>query len=124
MTVLRGYVNAQRQPVVSITICGSQGREVTVDAILDTGFNGTLCLPPHLVLELGLPFWFSCTVMLADGSTQDVSNHRGRILWESVERPTRIVASGDQPLLGMGLLIGYRIRVDAVDGGEVVIEPL
>lgn len=124
MITLQGFVNDQRQPIVPITVRGAKSKERTVEAMLDTGFNGTLTLPPELVLELGLAFWFSRTVTLADGSIQDVSNHRGRILWEGVERPTRIMASGNQPLIGMGLLMGYSIRIDAIDGGLVVVESL
>ncbi len=124
MLTLRGVMNDQRQPIISITVRGTQSKERTADALLDTGFNGTMVLPPDLILELGLPFWFIRTVVLADGSMHDISNHKGRILWEGVERPIRIAASGDQPLIGMGLLVGYRLQIDAVDGGAVIVEPI
>ena len=106
MITLRGFINDQRQPTVPITIRGVRNKEQTVQAMLDTSFNGMVALPPELVLELGLAFWFIRTVTLADGSTQDISNHHGRVLWEGFERPVRVSASGNQPLLGMGLLVG------------------
>lgn len=62
--------------------------------------------------------------MLADGITRNVSSFRGRVLWEGLERPVRVIASGDQPLIGMALLNGYRIMIDAVDGGGVTVELL
>lgn len=64
------------------------------------------------------------TVQLADGSTQNVTNHAGRVLWEGVERPIRVVAAGQQPLIGMALLVGYRLCLDVVDGGTVEVVPL
>lgn len=92
--------------------------------MVDTGFNGMLLLPPSIVSELELPFHSSRTVLLADGSLQVVANHRGRILWEGIERPIRVVAAGTQPLIGMALFVGYKLCVDMVDGGNVTAESL
>ena len=102
MITLRGTVSAQRQPIVTIKVRGILGRERVVDALLDTGFNGTLTLPPLMVLELGMPFRFARTIMLGDGTTQDVSSHRGHIIWEGVERPTTALSTGEQAIVGMG----------------------
>jgi clan AA aspartic protease len=122
--MLRGSVNDLRQPMVRIVVRGPQGQEQTVEAMVDTGFNGTLLLPPAIASALRLPFHSSRTVLLADGSVQVVANHKGRILWEGVERPVRIVAAGNQPLLGMALFVGYRLCVDMVDGGDFTAEVL
>jgi clan AA aspartic protease len=122
--MVSGVVNNLLQPMVRLIVRGPQGQEETIDALVDTGFNGTLLLPPALVSTLGLPFHSIRTVLLADGAFQDVANHRGWILWENVERPVRVVAAGEQPLLGMTLLVGYRLCVNIVDGGEVTTEPL
>ena len=32
--------------------------------------------------------------------------------------------TGGDPLIGMALLEGYRLTIDAVDGGRVTIEPI
>ena len=92
--------------------------------MVDTGFNGTLLLPPAVVSVLGLPFHSSRTVLLPDGSLQVVANHKGRILWEGIERPVRVVAAGNQPLLGMAVFVGYRLCVNMEDGGDVTAESL
>ncbi len=122
--MISGVVNTLLQPMVRLVVRGPQGQEETIEALVDTGFNGTLLLPLTLVSTLGLPFHSVRTVLLADGTFQDVANHRGWILWENIERPVRIVAAGDQPLLGMTFLVGYRLCVDIVDGGDVTTEPL
>lgn len=122
--MLSGTVNDLRQPIVRLVVRGPQRQEQTVEAMVDTGFNDTLLLPSALVSALGLSFHSSRTVLLADGSFQAVANHKGRILWEGIERPVRVVAAGNQPLLGMALLAGYRLCVDVVDGGDVTAEAL
>lgn len=49
--MLSGLVNDLRQPLVRVTVRGPQGQEETVEAIVDTGFNGTLVLPHELVVR-------------------------------------------------------------------------
>ena len=71
-------VNPTRQPIISLIVRGPNGSEQRVEAMLDTGFNGTLTLPPSLIQQLELPFGFTRTVMLADGTLHEVANHRGR----------------------------------------------
>jgi clan AA aspartic protease len=122
--VIRGTVNALRHPIVRIVVRGLEGREQVVEGLVDTGFDGTLLLPPDLVSTLALPFHGSRTVLLADGNFHEVANHKGRILWEGIERPICIVAAGSQPLLGMTLFVGYRLCVDMVDGGVVTADVL
>lgn len=110
--------------MVEIIVRGPRGREASVTAMVDTGFNGPLLLPAHQVATLGLPVHSYRTVQLADGSTQNVINHAGRVLWEGIERPVRVVAAGQQPLIGMALLVGYRLCLDVVDGAKVEVTPL
>src|SRR5690349_20486028 len=120
--ILPGTVNPERQPIIRVIVRGPQGQELTVEAILDFGYNGTLTLPPVVVSLLGLPLVGHGKLVYADGRSAEEPIHRGRILWEGVERPIRIVASGNQALFGMALLVGYRFCVEMVDGGEVTIE--
>ena len=42
--------------------------EIAVDAVIDTGFDGYLCLPVQLAIQLGLELSGSIKVELADGS--------------------------------------------------------
>jgi predicted aspartyl protease len=44
MVLIQGYLDDYRQPRVAITIQGARG-DVTLDAVIDTGFDGHLCLP-------------------------------------------------------------------------------
>ena len=45
-------------------------KSVEIDAIIDTGFDGSLCLPVPIAIQLGLELSCSQVVELADGSLQ------------------------------------------------------
>ena len=57
--MITGSVNAYREPIIGLTIRGPIGKEMEVEAVIDTGFNGSLSLPSSLIALLGLvaPTW-------------------------------------------------------------------
>ena len=67
--MISGWVNAFREAVVRLPVQGARGREQAIEAVLDTGFNGYLTLPPELIAELGLPFRRDFPRELRVGST-------------------------------------------------------
>lgn len=95
-----------------------------VEAIIDTGFNGILTLPPPLIATLDLPFHRRGRVILADGSESFFDVHEATVIWD--ERPRRVAvgATDAKPLIGMSLLNGYELTVQVVDGGSVFIRAL
>lgn len=52
--MITGIVNPDFEPIIPLSICGSDGKVYTQDAIVDTGFNGWLSLPPDLIAQLDL----------------------------------------------------------------------
>jgi predicted aspartyl protease len=52
--MIAGTVNADYEAVIRLHVQGPSGLAHEVDAIIDTGFNGFLTLPPALVTALGL----------------------------------------------------------------------
>lgn len=123
--MIRGTVDPFRQAVVRLVVRGPQpGAELSVNVVVDTGYDGPLTLPPRAVAALGLPLRRVRRVQVADGSLIEVPVHEARVVWDDVERTVMVRALGSQPLLGMELLAGHRLCVDAVDGGSVTIEAL
>ena len=47
--MIEGFVNANLEAVVTIPLLGPAGQTREIAAVVDTGFNGYLTLPPTLV---------------------------------------------------------------------------
>jgi predicted aspartyl protease len=52
--MMTGIVNGEFEPIIPLSVCDSDGKIYTQDAIVDTGFNGWLSLPPDLITQLNL----------------------------------------------------------------------
>ena len=52
--MITGSVNANYEAIIHLSVRGPGGQEREVDAVIDTGFNGFLTLPPALVTALDL----------------------------------------------------------------------
>ena len=122
---MRGrVVSSAREAIVPLTLLGSGGARVEVEAIIDTGFTGHLTLPVGVVRSLALPRRGFLEVELADGSTTALRVYDARVLWSSRERPVPVYEAEGGALVGMALLRGSRLTIDVEPGGEVVIEDL
>ncbi|GBE75925.1 hypothetical protein myaer87_31520 [Microcystis aeruginosa NIES-87] len=50
--------------------------------------------------------------------------NRKRYIWDGELRRIDINESDTEPLVGMGLLYGYRMQLDVIEGGTVTIQAL
>jgi clan AA aspartic protease len=55
--------------------------DLTIDFVVDTGFNGYLTLPPQAVAVMKLPLESTLIASLADGSESEMPVHLARIRW-------------------------------------------
>jgi clan AA aspartic protease len=122
--MIRGVVNVRSEAVVRLRVRGPAGDEVDVDAVIDTGFTASLALPAALVTGLGLIRQSGGSALLADGSTRPFDVYAAEVDWHGAWRPILVWAVGTDVLLGMRLLAGHELRVEAVPGGVVTIAPL
>lgn len=120
--MIQGAVNAAYEPIVSLAVQGSAGWIREIEAVIDTGFNGYLTLPPELVTGLGLPFVSTGRGLLADGSEVSFDVRQGTVLWDGHQRRIRVNVADTTPLVGMRLLDGHTLYVEVTDGGRVVIQ--
>ena len=102
---------------------GSPGG-IEIEAVVDTGFDGELQLPPDIVGRLGHPYEGRTRGILADGSEEWFRYHTGSVVWHRVEREVVVISSDGDPLVGMALLGGSRLTVDAAPNGAVRVEEL
>ena len=47
--MIEGFVNANREAIVPLSLRGPEGQTREVNAVIDTGYSGALTLPPALV---------------------------------------------------------------------------
>ena len=94
-----------------------EGTSLGVETVIDTGFDGELTLPSETIQRLGYPY---AGRTLADGSEIQLDYHEGRVLWRQIA----VISAEGQPLIGMALLRGSRLSLEAVPGGEITISEL
>ena len=92
--------------------------------IVDTGFNGSLTLPPHVISRLSLVWKKLGEAVLADGSESFFNVYQGFVVWECRRRSVPVAELDATPLVGMGLLDGHELKIEVRPGGKVTIKPL
>jgi clan AA aspartic protease len=120
--MITGIVNARHEIAIRLPVRRAAGLEQEIEAILDTGFNGALTLPPGLIAGLGLSWRSRSSAILANGSVESFDIYAATVVWDGVPRPILIQAIDTPPLLGMALLVGYDLSVRVEVGGSVRIE--
>ena len=122
--MIRGTFTGSLEAVVRLRLRGPTGTEIDLDAVIDTGFDASLTLPDSAALAMGLVRRSRGRAALADGTIRHYSLYAAEVEWGGRWRPLTVSAVGDEVLLGMGLLAGHRLTIDAVPGGLVEITPL
>jgi clan AA aspartic protease len=122
--MIRGVVNARREAVIPLRVKGPGGIETSVDAVVDSGYTGSLTLSAATVAALGLVRQSGGSATLADGSSRPFDIYAAEVEWDGVWRAILVSAVGAESLLGMRLLVGHTLRIDVVPGGVVESTPL
>ena len=122
--MITGTVTAYREAIIRFNVRGPGGEEKTVEAVIDTGFDGILTLPTTVVAALRLPWRTRERAILADGSATMFNMYEASVLWDGKLRRVLIQAVDTTPLVGMGMLQGYELRIEAVARDRVIITEL
>jgi predicted aspartyl protease len=114
-----------RGPEASIQLLvGGRRRKRRIEAVIDTGFTGTLTLPPRLIRYLKLRWDGNGRSVLGDGSVCFYDRYVCRIWWDGMERPVVIDEASTDPLMGMQLMKGYELKLQVRHGGKVTLKRL
>ncbi|PSB14051.1 clan AA aspartic protease [filamentous cyanobacterium CCP1] len=122
--MMQGVVNLRREATLTVVVGNSNQQLQAIETVIDTGFTGFLSLPSAIIATLNLPWSASDIVTLGDGSETLFDLYTATVIWDGQYRNIYIAESETEPLLGMAMLYGYRLLVDAVEGGIVKIEAL
>ena len=121
-----GSISLARQATCPVSIMDeTNGRFVTFNVVIDTGFNGDVQLPSRDIARLSLPQVGIIDTVLADGSVVESQAHGATVLWLGNRRTVRVV-DGEEgiPLVGANLLWDSITTIEWQFGGRVSIEPI
>ena len=121
--MMQGVVNQSCEAILSIVVQNDTKTKFT-EAVIDTGFSGFLTLPSHIILELGLTWKGRDIATLGDGTSCIFDVYIADVIWDGEYVRIDINESETVPLIGMQLLRGYDLHIQAIEGGCVTIEKL
>jgi clan AA aspartic protease len=122
--MMQGWVNQDCEAILPVVIGHGNAPKQMVEALIDTGFSGFLSLPLFMIESMGLPWIFSDSVTLGDGSEAIFQMYQATVIWNGQFKLVDVAASESEPLLGMSLLYGFKLQVEAVERGIVIIEKM
>ena len=122
--MIQGFVNDDLEAIITLKIGNNNDTVYEQSAIIDTGFNGWLSLPPYIINQLELPWKRRGRATLGDGSECIFDVYQATIIWDEKLLIIPIDEAESEPLLGMSLMKGYKLTVDAIAGGLVKLEKL
>ncbi len=118
-----GEVTREGDVTIRLTVRGAGGSEQDISAILDTGFNGFLALPPRLVEALGLESLETrVPVVLASGEERLLETYEATALLDATPHVI-VVVEAAEPLLGTALLWDHELHIECWERGRVQIQP-
>jgi clan AA aspartic protease len=87
--------------------------EVTLEAVIDTGFDGSLCMPVEVAVQLGLELIGFQTVEYADGRMSRELVFLGSMILAGQERKVEIsLTDAQEALVGTELLAHYTLEIN------------
>jgi clan AA aspartic protease len=122
--MMQGIVDQNCEATIRLVVGNVDSQRQMIDAAIDTGFTGFLTLPSSVLADLNLRAYRREEGILGDGSTCVFDVYRGLVIWDGELRRIDINESDTEPLVGMSLLYGYRMQLDAIEGGTVTIQAL
>lgn len=117
-------------PRIRLPLPTRNGDTLTIEFLIDTGFNGDFQLPQQIASMLALGAPSSRRIRLADGRERDVPYYTLLVEWddpetEQAERLCEVLVGGKgNPLIGTEILRGHFLQIELTDGGDVSVEPL
>ena len=122
--MMQGVVNRNCEAMIRLVIGNENAQRQVIDALIDTGYTGFLSLPHEIIVALSLPWIGVDRGTLGDGSETTFEVHAAKVIWDGKYQNIPINEAETDPLVGMGLLYGYDLRIQAVEGGTVTIKAL
>lgn len=119
--MITGYFNEKSYPCIQVAVIGTRGQRI-IEALIDTGCDGDLCLPIQVAIQLGLDLIATQQFELADGSIQNRLVFSGEMELVDIERFVEIILTeSKEALIGSGLFRDKTLEIDYLNR-EVLIK--
>ena len=123
-----GEVDGFLEANVTLSVHSENGSTESISFVIDTGYTAEMMLPQNVIERLNLPLAdyddVDVAVTLADGSTAVSRLYVANVSWHDRLLNVEVDNISPEPLIGMGLLRGSNLSVDAIPGGRVTITEL
>ena len=120
--MITGYVNEYHEAIIPVQM---RGNIPSLDAVIDTGFQGAdLLLPRSVINLLGLRPSGDMILLLADEREARFTYYIGEVMWHNGVKQVRVLESENSYLASADLLAGSHIEIDMIPGGVVRIDAL
>ncbi len=116
---MEGYIDEYGQARVNVAVIG-RNMEIAVRPVIDTGFDGDICLPLPMAIQLGLELSGSVEIELADGSIKQELVFSGVTKFGEEVQKARITLTESTDAL-MGTQMFSYLEID-FEGNKVRIE--
>ncbi len=120
---MTGYVSAEAlEPRLTVHILNNRGISVPIEVVIDTGFTGSMTLPPDVIRSLGLRRRVEDRRMaLADGRVFSTLAYDATVIWCGNRKPAIVIGLDREPLIGISLLWNSDIAMAVRENGPVSI---
>jgi clan AA aspartic protease len=122
--MITGVVTPFHQATIRLIVRGPTGQEQEIEAVIDTGFDGALSLLLADITALGLSWRRRGRALLADGTESVFDIYEATVAWDGIPHRVAVDAADIDPLVGMHLLNGYELTIQAMVGGQLRITAL
>jgi clan AA aspartic protease len=117
--MIRGNVDAHLQAKIPLVLLDKSGNQSTLNAAVDTGFSGELCISIHAIDKIDLTFSHLEEYQLGDGSIVEQHVYEGEIIFDKQKILIDVLVSASKDtLLGASLLANKKLEIDY--GNKVV----
>ena len=115
--MITGHINAFSEAIIPIHLRDISGAVHDFEAVLDTGFNGSLTLSPEVIDRLRIALANSRKCRIGRRFHTDFRYPLCTIIWDGVPRSILVSSVETKPLLRMRVQIGGLVEIVSVNDG-------
>ena len=122
--MITGQITHDREAILLLMVLDATGQPQEIRSLIDTGFTGTLTLPPGQIAALRLAWREYGSALLADGSQISYNVYTATVIWDGQPIVTLVNEVDADSLIGMSLMYGFHLDMPIVDGGTFTLSRL